>query len=89
MKAVRYEGSFSKDIKRIAKRNYKLQKLEAVIDLLRSDSPLPLTYHAHRLKGGWLGWWECHIASDWLLIYNVRKEEVLLARTGTHADLFE
>ncbi|MGD0023228.1 MAG: type II toxin-antitoxin system YafQ family toxin [Xanthobacteraceae bacterium] len=43
----------------------------------------------HPLKGDWKGYWECHISPDWLLIYKVTDEEVLLARTGTHADLFE
>ena len=40
------------------------------------------------LKGEWKGYWECHIASNWLLIYKLTDDEVLLARTGTHADLF-
>ena len=41
------------------------------------------------LKGEWKGTWECHIASDWLLIYEVTETEIRLIRTGTHADLFE
>jgi hypothetical protein len=41
------------------------------------------------LKGEWKGYWECHVAPDWLLIYKVTNDEVRLARTGTHADLFE
>ena len=41
------------------------------------------------LKAEWGGYWECHIAPDWLLIYRTTEQEVLLARTGTHADLFE
>jgi mRNA interferase YafQ len=44
---------------------------------------------AHPLKGEWRGYWECHVAPDWLLIYKMTDEEVLLARTGTHADLFD
>lgn len=45
--------------------------------------------HQHKLSGEWSGFWECHIESDWLLIYDVTDEAVLLAGTGSHADLFE
>ena len=89
MKPLRYQTSFAKDLKKIVKRNYDLRKLEATIIALRTDEPLAMTMHPHRLKGEWSGWWECHIAPDWLLIYKNEKAEVLLARTGTHADLFE
>ncbi|MDO8553147.1 MAG: type II toxin-antitoxin system YafQ family toxin [bacterium] len=41
------------------------------------------------LTGEWLGFWECHIGPNWLLIYDVTDTEVLLARTGSHVDLFE
>jgi mRNA interferase YafQ len=43
----------------------------------------------HPLRGEWKGYWECHVAPDWLLIYKVSEDEVALARTGTHADLFQ
>ncbi len=42
----------------------------------------------HPLKGEWKNYWDCHIDPDWLLIYRITENEVLLARTGTHADLF-
>ena len=88
MKSLRYEGSFAKDLKKVVKRKYDLRKLEATITALRTDEPLAMAMHPHRLKGEWAGWWECHIAPNWLLIYKIEKTEVLLARTGTHADLF-
>jgi len=44
---------------------------------------------SHPLKGEWKGHWECHIAPDWLLIYKLSENEVVLARTGTHSDLFK
>jgi mRNA interferase YafQ len=50
---------------------------------------LPEARRDHPLKGEWKGWRECHIQPDWLLIYRTTETEVLLARTGTHADLFE
>jgi mRNA interferase YafQ len=89
MKALRYSGAFRKDFKRISRRGYRLGKLEAVINALRSGNPLPVSARAHELKGEWRNYSECYVEPDWLLIYRVTGEEVLLARTGTHADLFE
>jgi mRNA interferase YafQ len=43
----------------------------------------------HPLKGEWVGYRECHLADDWLLVYRVRGEDIIFARTGTHTDLFE
>ena len=82
-------NKFKRDLKRLNKRNYDLRLLEAVVDKLASGEPLELKYHDHNLSGGLAGFRECHIASDWLLVY--RKEEndliLLLMRTGTHADI--
>lgn len=76
-------------MKRIAKRGYDRALLEAVIDLLRQDLPLPAARFDHLAKGNWKDWRECHIEPDWLLIYRATDtDELLLARTGTHADLF-
>jgi mRNA interferase YafQ len=88
MKSLRYKASFTKDLKKVAKRKYDLRKLEATVIALRTDEPLAASMRPHRLKGEWASWWECHIIPDWLLIYKIEKTEVLLARTGTHADLF-
>ena len=88
MKGLVARNSFKKDLKRIAKRGYDRILLEAVIDLLRRAAPLPEARHDHPLKGEWKDWRECHIEPDWLLIYRTTDEDVLLARTGTHADLF-
>jgi len=63
--------------------------LIAVVELLAQDGELPAGYRPHRLSGEWKGIWECHIEPDWLLIYDVTPEEVLLIRTGTHLDLFD
>ncbi len=88
MKALRPQSAFKKDFKRISKRRYDLAKLEAVVDLLRNDQPLPPARRDHSLKGEWQDFRECHIEPDWLLIYQITAEHVVLARTGTHADLF-
>lgn len=60
----------------------------AVVELLAEDGALSAAYRPHKLSGEWKGVWECHIEPDWLLIYDVTPNEVLLIRTGTHADLF-
>jgi mRNA interferase YafQ len=49
---------------------------------------LPIKNRNHKLKGNFKDYWECHIEPDWLLIYKLTSTEVILARTGTHADLF-
>ncbi len=89
MRRVRPTGQFRKDLKLGAKRGLNLYKLHRIISLLRENEPLPLTAYPHRLSGKYEGSWECHIESDWLLIYAVTNHEVLLVRTGTHNDLFE
>ena len=89
MRQVRSSTKFRRDLKRVIKRGYDLERLEAVIDLLRTDKPLLPRHHDHALKGDWLGSRDCHIAPDWLLIYELTDDEVILQRTGTHADLFD
>ena len=89
MKAVRFSGAFTKDLKRIVKRGYDRQRLKSIIDALREGSALPAAAHPHPLRREWKGFWECHVAPGWLLIYKVTEDEVALARTGTHADLFK
>jgi mRNA interferase YafQ len=88
MKALRLANAFSKDLKRVERRGYNRSLLETVVNALRRDEDLPAARRDHPLKGKWKGWRECHIQPDWLLIYKATDTEVLLARTGTHADLF-
>jgi len=82
-------GPFKRDFKRLEKRGWKVEKLQQTIFLLQSGELLPHIARPHKLSGKYDGLWECHIENDWLLIYSVTEKEVLLARTGTHADLFE
>jgi mRNA interferase YafQ len=62
--------------------------LIAAVELLAETGTLPEGYSPHQLSGEWKSVLECHIDPDWLLIYEVTPEEVLLIRTGTHSDLF-
>jgi mRNA interferase YafQ len=59
------------------------------IERLLAGESLPVAYRDHPLKGAWSGWRDLHIEPDWLLLYRVDGDELWLARTGTHADLFD
>lgn len=72
----------------MARRGKDLEKLIAMAQLIASDTPLPRYARLHKLSGEYDGWWECHIESDWLLIFDTTREAVILFRTGTHTDLF-
>ena len=81
---------FRKDLKRIRKRGYDLSKLDCILQKLRAEEPLPEQNRDHDLIGDYKGFRECHIEPDWLLVYAVDKEKIILtaSRTGTHSDLF-
>lgn len=85
---VRYSTRFKKDLKVCSKRKYDLPLLQQVIDILRIPEELPPRNKDHSLSGNYTGYKECHIMPDWLLIYQQTEDELLLYRTGTHADLF-
>ena len=80
---------FKRDVKRVEKRGKDLAKLRTLLDLLINQQPLPPTYKDHPLSGNWNGFRDAHVEPDWLLIYRVVGDELQLARTGSHADLFE
>ncbi|MCD7922185.1 MAG: type II toxin-antitoxin system YafQ family toxin [Clostridiales bacterium] len=80
---------FRKDYKLCVKRGYDLGLLREVIDTLRIPAPLSGKNRNHNLTGNYAGCMECHISPDWLLIYRVNDDELYLARTGTHSDLFK
>ena len=80
---------FKKDVKKARKRSKDLDKLKALLSLLIHQTPLPEAYQDHPLRGNWRGYRDAHIEPDWLLLYRVDGEELQLARTGTHADLFQ
>lgn len=83
-------GQFRKDLKLAQKRGLDLHKLTKVIDALADGETLEPKYRDHALTGDYAGFRECHIQPDWLLIYQVDGERLLLflTRTGTHSDLF-
>lgn len=88
MKDLRLATAFKRDLKRITKRHYNRALLDAIVDHLRQGHTLAPARHDHPLLGVWKGRRECHIEPDWLLIYEASPTQVVLLRTGTHADLF-
>lgn len=90
MLTIKYQTTFKRDYKRIVKRGYDVRLLEKVISLLAEQKPLPGKYRDHNLSGNYTGCRECHITPDWLLIYEIKEDELLLylTRTGSHSDLF-
>ncbi len=79
---------FKKDVKRMKKRGKDMEKLKELLTVLINEKALPAKYKAHPLKGEWAPFWDAHIEPDWILIYSQQEKELLLARTGSHADIF-
>ena len=88
MRTPRYSKQFKKDVSLAQKRHKDINKLKHVIEILMGEQTLPEKYKDHPLKGGFLGYRECHIEPDWLLIYLLSPAEIHFIRTGTHSDLF-
>lgn len=79
---------FKKDYKRVQKRGCDIELLKEVIIKLANGEELPPKNKDHSLSGDWEGYRECHIQSDWLLIYRIIDNKLILSltRTGTHSD---
>lgn len=86
---VRMTARFKRDMKRLRKQGKTLELLYAVIAKLRQSEELDRVYRDHSLLGNLIGLRECHIQSDWLLLYYVEKDVMVLTltRTGSHSDL--
>ncbi len=81
---------FKKDYKLAVKRKLDISALDDIIRALSRGETLPEKHKDHNLTGDWVGHRECHILPDWLLIYRIEDNVLVLtlARTGTHSDLF-
>ena len=79
---------FRRDAKKQRKRGKDLRKVMEVTDLLIAGEVLPEKLRDHALGGSWKGWRDCHIEPDWVLIYKLLPDELVLGRTGSHSDLF-
>ena len=87
-KALRRTSQFKRDAKLAKRRGKDLGKLRGAVETLVAGGVLDERLRDHALTGGYKGTRECHVEPDWLLIYEATDEEVVLIRTGTHADLF-
>ena len=83
-----FTRQFDKDVKRMKRRGKNIEKIKIVIRSLIAEEMLDPIHHDHKLIGNWQGRRECHIESDWLLIYMIAENRVVFERTGTHSDIF-
>ena len=90
MYSIRPTSRFQKDLKRAKKRGFDISLLADILKKLTSVESLPEKNRDHQLSGNYTGCRECHITPDWLLIYEVDVDELILylIRTGSHSDLF-
>jgi len=88
MRSIRRDIQFKRDVKRMVKRCKDVNKLKNIINSLANAEELPPENKDHQLKGTLKDCRECHIESDWLLVYRIEGSELCLTRTGTHSDLF-
>jgi len=88
---VKFTTQFKKDLKSAKKQNKNLDSLFEVVSILADGGKLDAKYHDHDLSGKYRGTRECHIEPDWLLVYEIRKEVLVLMlyRLGSHSELFK
>ncbi|OGO38065.1 MAG: hypothetical protein A2W35_21735 [Chloroflexi bacterium RBG_16_57_11] len=89
MRLILRTSQFKRDVKRLEKRSKDLGKLKDIFLVLARGEELAQRYSDHLLVGQYKGTRECHIEPDWLLIYERTENELILIRTGSHADLFK
>ncbi|MBE5893193.1 MAG: type II toxin-antitoxin system YafQ family toxin [Lachnospiraceae bacterium] len=87
---IKNTTQFKKDYKLAKRRNLNLDLLKDVVTKLANGETLDEKYRDHALSGDWIGHRECHILPDWLLVYRIEDDVLILTltRTGTHSDLF-
>ncbi len=89
-RSIVWTNQFKKDYKLSINRGLDIELLDNAIRTLADGNPLPIEYKDHHLSGNWKGHRECHIQPDWLLVYRMEENILILtlSRTGTHSDLF-
>ena len=88
MRTPVHTGQFRRDIRRAKWQGKNISKLREVLTMLIQAEPLPPRFKDHPLRGEWRGWRKLHIEPDWLLLYKFDGNDLILARAGSHADLF-
>lgn len=91
MLKIRRTNRFKKEFQKMLSRGHSVEKFQEVLNYLVNEKPLPPEFKDHKLRGNYGDYRECHIESDWLLVYKVDEEilTLVLFRTGTHSDLFK
>lgn len=87
MRSIRRTKQFKKDVRRAEKRGKDFTELKRVIEMLVNGEPLEERHRDHALVGEWVGMRDCHIEPDWLLLYQIDENELVLIRTGTHTPI--
>jgi len=90
MLEIEFTNKMKRDVRLMKKRGKDMTKLTAALNLLANRIPMPERYRDHRLTGNLKDFRECHIEPDWLLIYQILEDKLILSAsgTGTHSDLF-
>ena len=88
---VKFTNLFKKDLKLAKKQNKDLNKLFDVVSILAEGGMLEAKYRDHDLSGEYKGTRECHVEPDWLLVYEIQNDVLVLIlyRLGTHSELFK
>ena len=88
---IKYSGTFKKSYKLCKRRGYDMSLLQEAISILAEEGELPSKYKAHILSGRLDGIWECHLDSNWLLLWikEDREMTMLFLDTGTHSDVLK
>ena len=91
MYQVKYTSAYKKSYKLMVKRGLDMSALNNVVDTLRQGKQLDAKYRDHSLTGNFIGFRECHIKPDWLLVYLIENDvlTLTLVDTGSHSDLFK
>lgn len=84
-----YTKQFAKDLKRCQRRGKNIEKFKILVRSLLSGESLDAIHRDHKLTGNYIGRRDCHIESDWLLIYRIEGSTLFFERMGTHSDLFK
>ena len=87
---VRQTAQFKRDLKKARKQGKEMAAMDKAVSLLQNREPLPPKFKDHALTGDWKGYRECHVSPDWLLVYLVEDDVLVLplTRTGSPAEIF-
>ncbi len=90
MYCVEFSNEFRKAYKKCAKRGLEMKLLDDLIVEIATNGCAPQECRPHKLSGSYSGYWECHVSANWLLVWNIDEENMVLRlhSTGSHSDIF-